>query len=141
MAAIVCYLIIPKPGIALLAEFAAGAGETIIMGRFDIPTIVYAFIQGLACELVFAIFKYQSRSVMVTMLADFCTAIAAFPIDYFYGYLNEVAGWNLTLFIVFRLISGAVVAGVLSYLLVKALDKTGVTKLFRPAAKEDYDNL
>lgn len=65
----------------------------------------------------------------------------AFPIDYFYGYLNEVAGWNLTLFIVFRLISGAVVAGVLSYLLVKALDKTGVTKLFRPVAKEDYDNL
>ena len=48
---IVCYLIIPKPGIALLAEFAAGAGETIIMGRFDIPTIVYAFIQGLACNL------------------------------------------------------------------------------------------
>ncbi|HHW9587974.1 TPA: ECF transporter S component [Staphylococcus aureus] len=141
MAAIVCYLIIPKPGIALLAEFAAGAGETIIMGRFDIPTIVYAFIQGLACELVFAIFKYQSRSVMVAMLVGFCTAIAAFPIDYFYGYLNEVAGWNLTLFIVFRLISGAVVAGVLSYLLVKALDKTGVTKLFRPAAKEDYDNL
>lgn len=56
---------------------------------------------------------------MVAMLAGFCTAIAAFPIDYFYGYLNEVAGWNLTLFIVFRLISGAVVAGVLSYLLVK----------------------
>ena len=53
MAAIVCYLIIPKPGIALLAEFAAGA-ET-IRNRFDIPTIVYAFIQGLACELVFAI--------------------------------------------------------------------------------------
>lgn len=48
------------------------------MGRFDIPTIVYAFIQGLACELVFAIFKYQSRSVMVAMLAGFCTAIAKF---------------------------------------------------------------
>ncbi len=29
-------LIIPKPGIALLAEFAAGAGETIIMGGFSI---------------------------------------------------------------------------------------------------------
>ncbi|MGT2397683.1 ECF transporter S component [Staphylococcus aureus] len=127
--------------VLLYVEFAAGAGETIIMGRFDIPTIVYAFIQGLACELVFAIFKYQSRSVMVAMLAGFCTAIAAFPIDYFYGYLNEVAGWNLTLFIVFRLISGAELPGVLSYLLVKALDKTGVTKLFRPAAKEDYDNL
>ncbi|MEJ7422917.1 ECF transporter S component, partial [Staphylococcus haemolyticus] len=69
MAAIVCYLIIPKPGIALLAEFAAGAGETIVMGKFDIPTIIYALLQGLACEIVFAIFKYQSRSVMVAMLA------------------------------------------------------------------------
>ncbi len=55
-------------------------------------------------------FADQSRSVIVAMLAGFCTAIAAFPIDYFYGYLNEVAGWNLTLFIVFRLISGAVVS-------------------------------
>ena len=42
MAAVVCYLIIPKPGIALLAEIAAGAGETIVMGKFDIPTIIYA---------------------------------------------------------------------------------------------------
>ena len=29
-AAVVAYLIIPKPGITLLAEFAAGAGETIV---------------------------------------------------------------------------------------------------------------
>ena len=51
-----------KPGIAILAELAAGAGETIVMGKFDIPTIIYALLQGLACEIVFAIFKYQSRS-------------------------------------------------------------------------------
>ncbi|WNF18802.1 ECF transporter S component [Staphylococcus warneri] len=141
MAAIVCYLIIPKPGIALLAEFAAGAGETIVMGKFDIHTIIYALLQGLACEIVFAIFKYQSRSVMVAMLAGLVTALISFPVDYFYGYLNEVAGWNLILFIVFRAISGIIIAGLLSYLLVKALDQTGVTKVFRPASKDDYDTL
>ncbi|MFK4054385.1 ECF transporter S component [Staphylococcus warneri] len=141
MAAIVCYLIIPKPGIALLAEFAAGAGETIVMGKFDIPTIIYALLQGLACEIVFAIFKYQSRSVMVAMLVGLVTALVSFPVDYFYGYLNEVAGWNLILFIVFRAISGIIIAGLLSYLLVKALDQTGVTKVFRPASKDDYDTL
>ncbi|MFL9486235.1 MULTISPECIES: ECF transporter S component [Staphylococcus] len=141
MAAIVCYLIIPKPGIALLAEFAAGAGETIVMGKFDIPTIIYALLQGLACEIVFAIFKYQSRSVMVAMLAGLVTALISFPVDYFYGYLNEVAGWNLILFIVFRAISGIIIAGLLSYLLVKALDQTGITKVFRPASKDDYDTL
>ena len=141
MAAVVCYLIIPKPGIALLAEFAAGAGETIVMGKFDIPTIVYALLQGLACEIVFAIFKYQSRSVMVAILAGLVTALITFPVDYYYGYLNEVAGWNLILFIVFRALSGIILSGLLSYLLVKALDQTGVTKLFRPASKDDYDSL
>ncbi|CQD26281.1 conserved membrane hypothetical protein [Staphylococcus capitis] len=141
MAAVVCYLIIPIPGIAILAELAAGAGETIVMGKFDIPTIIYALLQGVACEIIFAIFKYQSRSAAVAMLAGLVTALATFPVDYFYGYLNEVAGWNLFLFILFRSISGIVITGLVSYWLVRALDKTGVTKLFRPASKHDYDNL
>lgn len=140
-AAVVAYLIIPKMGIALIAEFAAGAGETIIMGRFDIPTIIYALLQGLACEIVFAIFKYQSRAFMVSVLAGMAAAIISFPVDWYYGYLNEVAAWNLILLIIFRLLSGAVLAGVFPYYLVKALEKTGVTKLFRPASKEDYDAL
>lgn len=140
-AAVVAYLIIPKMGIALIAEFAAGAGETIVMGRFDIPTIIYAILQGLACEIVFAIFKYKSRTFMVSLLAGMAAALISFPVDWYYGYLNEVATWNLILLIVLRLISGAILAGVFPYFLVKALDKTGVTKLFRPASKEDYDTL
>lgn len=140
-AAVVAYLIIPKMGIALIAEFAAGAGETIVMGRFDIPTIIYAILQGLACEIVFAIFKYKSGTFMVSLLAGMAAALISFPVDWYYGYLNEVATWNLILLIVFRLISGAILAGVFPYFLVKALDKTGVTKLFRPASKEDYDTL
>lgn len=141
MAAVVAYLIIPKAGIAILAEFAAGAGETIIMGRFDIATIIYALLQGLACEIIFAIFKYKSRTAMVAMLAGLLAAVATLPIDFAYGYLSEIAGWNLALYIGFRLISGIVVAGLLAYYIVKALDQTGVTKLFRPASQSDYDNL
>ena len=72
-----------KPGIAILAELAAGAGETIVMGKFDIPTIIYALLQGVACEIIFAIFKYQSRSAAVAMLAGLVTALATFPVDYF----------------------------------------------------------
>ena len=57
MAAIVCVFNNSKPGIALIAEFAAGAGETIVMGKFDIPTIVYAILQGLACEIILLYFQ------------------------------------------------------------------------------------
>lgn len=141
MAAIVAYLIIPKAGIALLAEFAAGAGETIVMGRFDIATMIYALLQGLACEIIFAIFKYKSRTAMVAMSAGLLAAIVTLPLDFAYGYLAEIASWNLALYIGFRLISGIVVAGLLSYIIVKALDQTGVTRLFRPSSQKDYDNL
>ena len=51
------------------------------MGKFDIPTIVYAILQGLACEVVFAIFKYKSRSLMVAMLG--LVTLVSFPVDYF----------------------------------------------------------
>ncbi|WP_412520098.1 ECF transporter S component [Staphylococcus simulans] len=140
-AAVVAYLIIPKAGIALLAEFAAGAGETIVMGQFDIATIIYGLLQGLACEIIFAIFRYKSRTLMVAVLAGLAAALITFPIDFYYGYLGEVAGWNLFLYVFFRCISGIVLAGIFPYFLVKALDQTGVTKLFRPASKKDYDNL
>ncbi|MCE4956549.1 ECF transporter S component [Macrococcoides caseolyticum] len=141
MAAVVAYLIVPKAGIALLAEFAAGAGETIVMGKFDIPTFVFAFLQGLACEIVFMIFRYQSRSVIVCILAGVSAALISLPIEYFYGYMSEVAGWNVLLYVVMRVISGALVTGILSYLIVKALDQTGVTKLFRTSTQSDYDSL
>ncbi|TDM40409.1 thiamine ABC transporter permease [Macrococcoides goetzii] len=141
MAAVVAYLIVPKAGIALLAEFAAGAGETIVMGKFDIPTFVFAFLQGLACEFVFMLFKYQSRSMMVCILAGVAAAIISLPVEYFYGYMSKVAGWNVLLYIIMRLISGALVTGVLSYLIVKALNQTGVTKLFRTSTQSDYDSL
>ena len=78
---------------------------------------------------------------MVAMLAGLLASISTLPLDFAYGYLGEVAGWNLALYIGFRLISGIIVAGLISYYIVKALDQTGVTKLFRPATESDYDNL
>ena len=141
IAAIIAYLLIKKPGVALLAEFAAGAGETIVMGQFHIPTLIYAFLQGLACELVFMLYRYNKHTLFVSMLAGVAAAIASFPIDWYYGYLSEVQLWNVILMLVFRIISGAILAGGLAYVIVKALEKTGVTKLLRPSQKEDYDAL
>ncbi|GGI41415.1 ECF transporter S component [Mammaliicoccus stepanovicii] len=141
IAAIVTYLIIQKPGVALIAEFAAGAGETIVLGQFDIPTFVYAILQGLACELVFLAVRYQSRKLSVAVIAGIAASIITLPIDWFYNYLSDVATWNVILMFTIRILSGAIVGGALGYAIVKSLDKTGVTKLFRPSSKKDYDLL
>ena len=69
IAAIVAYLIIRKPGVALIAEFAAASGETIVLLQFDISLIMYGLLQGLVCELIFLIFKYKSTHLMVVVLS------------------------------------------------------------------------
>ena len=52
VAAIVAFLIIRKPGVALLAELAAGAGA-ILSGELNMSILLHSFAQGLACELIF----------------------------------------------------------------------------------------
>lgn len=141
IAAIIAYLIIQKPGVAIIAEFAAGAGETLVMGQFDIPTFVYALLQGLACEIVFLAVRYKSRSLSVAIMAGMLAGIITLPIDWFYNYLGDVAAWNVVLMFVIRILSGMILGGALGYAIVRALDQTGVTKLFRPASKKDYDLL
>ena len=128
IAAIVAYLVIRKPGVALIAEFAAASGETIVLLQFDISLIMYGLIQGLVCELIFMFFKYKSTSLMVAALAGIAAALSTLPLDWYYGYLGMLETWNLVLMFSFRILSGALVAGWLGHLLYKALKETGVLK-------------
>jgi energy-coupling factor transport system substrate-specific component len=59
IAATVAFLIIRKPGVALLAEVAAAHGEFIFGGEWGVATLLYGLGQGLAVELIFAIFLYK----------------------------------------------------------------------------------
>ena len=73
-----CFLIIRKPGVAILAELAAGAGETILSGELNMSIIMHSLAQGLACELIFLIFKYKSTKASVAMLAGATAGILPF---------------------------------------------------------------
>lgn len=128
IAAVVAVLILRKPGVAVLAEFAAGAGETIVTLQFDVFLMVYALLQGLAVEIVFAATKYKSTKMMTAIWAGIAAALITLPLDWFYGYLAEVAAWNIILMFTFRIISGALIAGVLAHLIYQALRETGVLK-------------
>ncbi|MDF2910016.1 MAG: thiamine transporter permease, partial [Sporolactobacillus laevolacticus] len=57
------------------------------------------------------------------------------------SYLPMLAGWNLTLYLVFRVLGAILLSGLLPFVLVKGLEKTGVTQSIRPISKEDYDVL
>ncbi|MDC3413495.1 ECF transporter S component [Aquibacillus sp. 3ASR75-11] len=141
IAATVAYLIIRKPGVALLAEVAAANGEFIFGGEWGVATLVFGLGQGLAAELVFMAFRYKRYDVMTVSLAAVASGIASIFIDYYYSYIGDLALWNLFLMIGFRLTGSILIAGLFAYFIVQALEKTQVTNLVRPASSDDYKAL
>ncbi|WP_243388311.1 ECF transporter S component [Bacillus kexueae] len=141
IAATVAFLIIRKPGIALLAEVAAASGEFITGSEWGLEVLIYGFIQGLLAEAVFAAFRYKRFDLVVVSLAAIGSTVGSLIMDFYKGYIDELAVWNLTLFIGARFIGAIIISGFFAYYLVKALESTGVTQLVRPASQEDYDAL
>jgi energy-coupling factor transport system substrate-specific component len=141
IAATVAFLIIRKPGVALLAEVAAAHGEFIFGGEWGVATLIFGLGQGLAAELVFAAFGYKRYNVFVVSLAAIASTVASIVIDYYYGYIGDLALWNLLLMFGARFLGAILIAGIFAYLIVAALEKTGVTNLVRPASSDDYKAL
>jgi energy-coupling factor transport system permease protein len=141
IAATVAFLIIRKPGVALLAEVAAASGEFLTGSQFGLEVLVYGLIQGLFAELVFMAFRYKRVDLLVVSLAGFASAVGSFVLDFYKGYLADLETWNLLLMIGARSIGAIIISGIFAYYLVGALEKTGVTNLVRPASKKDYEAL
>ncbi|MHA7139082.1 ECF transporter S component [Rossellomorea arthrocnemi] len=141
MAATVAFLIIRKPGVALLAEIAASSGEFLMGSEWGLEVLLFGLIQGLFAELIFLITRYKRYDVIIICIAAVGSAIGSILMDYFKGYMGDLVLWNLSLFIGARLIGSIVIAGMGAFYLVKALEKTGVTSLIRRADQKDYDAL
>jgi energy-coupling factor transport system permease protein len=141
IAASVAYLLIRKPGVALLAEIAASSGELIMGSEWGLEVLIYGVIQGLLAEVVFAAFRYKRFDVLVVSLGAIGATIGSLVMDFYKGYIGTLAPWNLALFLIARFVGAVVISGFFAVSLVKALEKTGVTQMLRPASKDDYDAL
>jgi energy-coupling factor transport system substrate-specific component len=141
IAATVAFLIIRKPGVALLAEIAASSGEFIAGSEWGLEVLIYGFVQGLLAELVLAAFRYKRFDVLVVSLAAVGSTIGSLIMDFYKGYIEALQPWNLTLFLLARFVGAILIAGVFAKSLVKALEATGVTQMVRSASKEDYEQL
>ncbi|MDO6657557.1 MULTISPECIES: ECF transporter S component [Bacillaceae] len=141
IAGTVAVLLLRKPGVALLAETAAASGEFLVGSEYGLSVLLYGIVQGLGTELMFALFGYKRYTAFVAALGGIAAAVGSIVMDAAYGYVMDLALWNLLLLIGARLIGGFLLAGLLAYFLVEALEKTGVTSLVRPASDEDYKAL
>lgn len=127
-------LIVRKPGAAFAAELLAAAVSAVFPGgtQWGWEVLVSGVLQGLGAELVLLLFLYRRFGVVVAALAG----AGAGALEALYEWTRPFTstwGWDYRLaHLGFTTLSGLVVAGVGSWLLVKALAEAGVLDSFEP---------
>ena len=123
-------LIIRKPGAALLVEVIAAVVSALIGNVWGITTIFSGLAQGLGAELIFLAFLYLRFTLPVAMLAGAGAGIGAWVLELFLT-PNIVKSLEFNLIYLGTLVvSGALLAGVVGWFLVRALAATGALSRF-----------
>jgi energy-coupling factor transport system substrate-specific component len=122
-------LIVRKPGAAVYTELVAAVVSALIGTQWGITTLLSGVVQGLGVEIVFALFLYSNWRLGAALLAGAGAGIAESILDLLYWYPGSKPGFALT-YAVTTTISGVFFAGFLSWLLVRALARTGALSRF-----------
>ncbi|MFE6996888.1 ECF transporter S component [Microbacterium sp. NPDC057659] len=125
-------LVIRKPGAALVVEVVAAIISMLIGNVWGVSTVFSGIVQGLGAELIFALFAYRRFGVGVAALAGVGAAAAAWVFELFYGSSpNILKSFEFNaIYLGTLVVSGALLAGVVGWLLVRALASTGALSRF-----------
>jgi energy-coupling factor transport system substrate-specific component len=126
-------LVLRKRGAAVYVELVASIVSALLGTAWGLNVVLYGLAQGAAAELVFAMALYASWRLHTALLAGALAGVAAALLDLLFYYADWSGGWQLT-YGVLLAASSAVVAGLGSWLLVRALARTGVLAPFAAGA-------
>jgi energy-coupling factor transport system substrate-specific component len=129
MPAVVAPLIVRKPGAALFAEIVAAVVSVLLGSQWGLDTLLSGSVQGAGAELVFGFLMYRNFGVIVACIAGAGAGIgeALHDIPVYFATYSA----NLQIGIAgLEIISGAVIAGIGGWLLVRSLRQTGALQAF-----------
>lgn len=122
-------IIIRKPGAALYAETVAAMLELLLGNQWGAGgSLVVGIMQGVGAELGFALLAYRVWNLASTMLSG---ALAGLGCGIYYWITNP--GWGVlraSVYLATSVVSGALIAGGLSWVLYRMLMKTGALDHF-----------
>ncbi|WP_029150364.1 ECF transporter S component [Microbacterium indicum] len=122
-------LIVRKPGAALYTETVAAVISALVGNQWGPLTIVSGLAQGIGVEIVLAIFLYRRFGWVVAMLAGAGAGLAGGINDRINWYQGADAAFT-TIYIASTTISGAVIAGLGGWAIVRGLAATGALSRF-----------
>ena len=124
-------LVVRRPGAALYTSLVAYAVSVLIVpNEWGWWTMESGLVQGLGAELVFAVFLYRRWGVGAAILAGAASGLALAVNDLIIWYAAGLTPLFATVYTIAAVVSGAVLAGVVSWVLVRALAATGVLNRF-----------
>jgi len=120
--------LVRKPGAALLVGAASSAIEVIGGNPVGIPTIGWGVSQGLAIEIVMAINNYSQYGLVTAILAAAASSqFGTLWTAILFGW-DPSAASDVWLSVPINLISGAILSGLVGYLLAQAIGRTGLVR-------------
>ncbi len=117
-------LVIRKPGAALYCELIAASVEGLLGTHFGFTVLLSGLVQGLGAELGFALFRYRKFNLPVALLAGVLAGLGLGLNDSLVYNVAWALEWKLV-YVVLAMISGAIIAGLVSWLAVRGLARTG----------------
>jgi energy-coupling factor transport system permease protein len=129
IAGVLAALVIRKPGAALFAELVAATVESLIGNQWGPLTVVYGLLEGLGAELVFAMLLYASWRVGTAIAAGALSGAAGAILDLVF-YYPGASGSLASAYTLAFAVSGALLGGLVSWLIARALAATGALDRF-----------
>lgn len=128
-AGVLTALVIRKPGAALYGELVAATVSALVGNQWGVLTLESGLVQGLGAELVFAAFFYRRWGLPVALIAGAVAGLALAINDLILWYPGSANTFAL-IYTVSAIVSGTLVAGLLSWFAVRGLAKTGALSRF-----------
>jgi energy-coupling factor transport system substrate-specific component len=123
-------LVIRKPGAAIFTEVVAATVEALLGAHWGgWQTIFSGIVQGVGAELVFLVFLYGSWRVWTAIIAGAASGLGMVLNDFVNYYAASTGSFKLA-YAICGVVSGAIIAGLGSWLIVRALAKTGALSRF-----------
>jgi energy-coupling factor transport system permease protein len=130
--AVVGALVIRRPGAALFTELVAANIELFLGNKWGAAVLLSAVLQGLGVELAIALFRHRRFGLVVAVLGGVLAATFEIVFYEWHSYVAEYSTAWKAIYLGCGIVSGAVIAGVGGWALVRGLAGTGALNAFPP---------
>lgn len=130
--AVVGALVIRRPGAALFTELVAANVELFLGNKWGVAVLLSAVLQGLGVELALALFRHRRFGVIVAVLGGVLAAVFEIVFYEWYSYVADYSTAWKAIYLACGMVSGAAIAGVGGWALVRGLAGTGALSAFPP---------